>query len=68
MRQVWVARVQGGGGRFERAALYVDEGGRFVFETSSQSAGSADRAVIDRDDVVRLAEVLDEVLADGGGS
>jgi len=58
MRQVWSARVQGGGGRFERATLSIDDGGQFVLETSSASVGSADRAVIDRGDVERLADAL----------
>ncbi len=66
MREVWSARVQGGGARFERATLSVDDVGRFVFETGSASAGSADRAVIERDDVVRLLEVLEEETAGGG--
>ncbi len=57
-REVWSARVHGGGGRFERARLFVDDGGRFVFETSSESDGSADRAVIDREDVERLTDAL----------
>ncbi len=66
MREVWTARVHGDGGRFERATLSVDGSGRFVLTTSSLSAGSGDSAVIDRDDVVRLFEVLDEETAGGG--
>jgi hypothetical protein len=66
MRLVWEARVRGGGGRFERAALFVDGAGDFVLETSSQSEGSADRAVIDRDDVVWLIEALGDEMLGGG--
>ena len=62
-RAVWAARVHGDGGRFERAELSVDEGsGRFVLRTWNVGDESADSAVIERDDVVRLAEVLDDVL------
>ena len=59
---LWSATVRGGGERFERAQLVRDDAGRFVFVTSSASAGSEDRAVIDRDDLEALADVLVEQL------
>ncbi len=66
-RALWVARVQGDGGRFERAELSVDdESGRFVLRTWNVGEESADRAVIERDDVVRLWEVLGDETAGGG--
>jgi hypothetical protein len=58
VREVWSAHVRGDGGRFERARLVVDDAGRFVLETSSAAEGSADRAVIDREDVERLTDAL----------
>jgi hypothetical protein len=50
--------VHGDGGRFERARLIVDDSGRFVLETSSASSGSADRAVLKREDVEALTDAL----------
>jgi hypothetical protein len=57
-RVVWQAHVRGDGGRFERATLSVDDQARWILETSSAAAGSADRAVLDRADVERLADAL----------
>ncbi len=65
-REVWSARVRGDGGMFERATIEVDERGDFVLVTESQRFASYDRAVIERDDVVRLLEVLEEETAAGG--
>ena len=66
-RDVWSARVRGGGGRFEWARLSVAPDGEFVFTTGSDLVGSEDRAVIDRADVERLADVLvDELDPDAG--
>jgi hypothetical protein len=66
-RAVWAARVHGDGGRFERAELAVDdESGRFVLRTWNVGDESADAALIERDDVVRLAEVLDDELGGHG--
>jgi hypothetical protein len=62
VREVWSATVHGLRGQFERAALAVDDGGRFVLTTSNETRGSEDVAVIERDDVVRLSEVLDDEL------
>jgi hypothetical protein len=66
-RAVWFARVHGQGGRFERAELAVDGSGRFVLRTWNRGDESADVAVIDRDDVVRLCEVLEDELHRGDG-
>ena len=68
MREVWSATVHGLRGQFERASLSVDDGGRFVLTTSNTSAGSDDVAVIERDDAVRLHEVLEDELHDGPAS
>jgi hypothetical protein len=65
MREVWAAQVRGDGGRFEMARLEVDDAGRFRLSTRSAAAGSDDVAVLERGDVVRLYEVLDDELGSG---
>lgn len=65
MREVWKAQVRGDGGRFELARLVVDDAGRFRLSTRSAASGSDDVAVLERDDVVRLSEVLDDELGSG---
>lgn len=64
-REVWSAQVHGTRGQFERARLEVDDAGRFLLSTSNSTAGSDDSALIERDDVVRLLEVLDDELGSG---
>lgn len=58
-RALWVARVHGDGGRFERAELAVDdESGRFVLRTWNRGDESADVAMFDRADVERLVDAI----------
>lgn len=65
MREVWSAHVRGDGGRFERARLFEDDAGRYVLETSSAAEGSADRAVIDREDLEKLTDALVDLFDAG---
>jgi hypothetical protein len=65
VREVWSATVHGLRGQFETAALSVDDGGRFVLTTSNATRGSEDVSVVERDDAVRLLEVLEDELRAG---